>query len=193
MFCMQGRYDNSKRGSGFTVHRDQPDTEHCVCGCGRKLEHKQQKQFRFRDQGWIHHACYAWFNRRGLLPANTCRNCGTELDRRQARLCDDCGSYSGPHSDRAQRRRYHFTRTYGIKASEAERIFAEQGGKCAICYAGITLFDGDSRDTAYFDHCHTNKRNRAFLCQPCNSGLGDFRDDPELLERAAAYLRLHQG
>ena len=189
---MPPTYDNSKRGSGFDIQRDKPDTEHCACGCGRTLDVPKGKKFRFRDQGWIHFACYAWFRRHGGIPINTCRRCGTELHRRQARLCVDCGSYSGPNATREQRRHYHFVRTYGITGSEAQRIFDEQGGRCAICNDRIQLFDGHKRDTGYFDHCHESGRNRAFLCQFCNSGIGNFRDDIERLERAIMYLREYQ-
>lgn len=39
------------------------------------------------------------------------------------------------------------------------------------------------------DHCHTSLDIRGILCHPCNMGLGHFKDDPEILQRAAKYLR----
>lgn len=38
------------------------------------------------------------------------------------------------------------------------------------------------------DHCHKSKQIRGLVCHRCNVGLGYFRDDPELLRAAAAYL-----
>jgi hypothetical protein len=32
---------------------------------------------------------------------------------------------------------------------------------------------------------------RALLCNDCNIGIGKMKDDPALLEKAAAYLRAH--
>jgi len=41
------------------------------------------------------------------------------------------------------------------------------------------------------DHCHRTGISREWLCRKCNTGLGMFRDNPAILERAIAYLRRH--
>lgn len=38
------------------------------------------------------------------------------------------------------------------------------------------------------DHDHKTGKFRGWLCSSCNQGLGRFKDNPELLTRAATYL-----
>ena len=39
------------------------------------------------------------------------------------------------------------------------------------------------------DHDHVTGTYRGKLCNACNIGLGMFQDDPQVLERALAYLK----
>jgi hypothetical protein len=63
-------------------------------------------------------------------------------------------------------------------------LLESQNGVCATCGAGLKKYGG----AAHLDHCHKTKVVRGWLCQPCNMGLGCFKDDPSLLRKAAEYL-----
>lgn len=77
---------------------------------------------------------------------------------------------------------------YGLTPADYARMLEEQGGVCAIC-GGEPQTNGKARFNV--DHCHATGRVRSLLCFPCNSGIGRFKDDPELLRKAIAYLERH--
>ena len=79
-------------------------------------------------------------------------------------------------------------RVYGISLEEFESLFHQQGGKCGICLSQLTLGKG-----AHLDHDHVSGKIRAVLCSTCNTGLGQFKDNPVLLQAAVAYLVNHKG
>lgn len=62
-------------------------------------------------------------------------------------------------------------------------MLAAQGGLCAVCQEALAV---------HVDHDHATGAVRDLLCFNCNGGLGQFRDDPELLRAAAAYVERHR-
>jgi len=71
-------------------------------------------------------------------------------------------------------------RAYGITLDDFDAMVAEQGGRCAIC--------GVDPPRLSVDHDHATGQVRGLLCDSCNNGLGRFRDNPDSLMAAAAYL-----
>lgn len=68
------------------------------------------------------------------------------------------------------------------------RVFATNG-KCAICE------EPESKERwrcLAVDHCHNTGKIRQLLCWKCNSGLGLFNDDKQLLTNAIKYLTKHE-
>ncbi|MGW2636881.1 endonuclease VII domain-containing protein [Streptomyces sp. NPDC001348] len=180
---------------------DEPNSKHCA-GCKRDLPPAAFA----RDK-----------NRRdGLQPR--CRECVAEYSaahyrrRREAmgkpvrekvevpaghKLCRTCGEVK-PHSDWhrnatasdglstrckacrvAQGRQGHLKRQYGLTEAERDELIAAQGGVCCICLAA---------PPAHVDHCHETGRVRGVLCFSCNAALGQFKDQPDAIRRAAAYV-----
>lgn len=90
--------------------------------------------------------------------------------------------------DRAANLRRH----YGITVAEYDALLAAQGGKCAVCRSPDPR--GRKGATRYFfvDHCHVTGAVRGLLCMPCNAGIGNLGDDPEVVGAALAYLLAHK-
>ena len=76
---------------------------------------------------------------------------------------------------------------YGTSPEALQLMMITQAGRCLLCG------NSPKRKQLAVDHDHGTGAVRGLLCHPCNGGLGQFRDDPDLLERAAAYLRGHQA
>lgn len=79
-------------------------------------------------------------------------------------------------------------KAYGLTLDEFERMKTAQSGLCAICQQPPSRIRLDRIGELAVDHDHKTGKVRGLLCHYCNSGLGQFRDSPELLTRAIAYL-----
>lgn len=71
---------------------------------------------------------------------------------------------------------------YGLTHDELKALY-EQNAVCGVCGT-----DDWGRYGPVVDHDHVTGRIRGILCGTCNTGLGLFRDDPERLRKAIAYL-----
>jgi hypothetical protein len=69
---------------------------------------------------------------------------------------------------------------YGITKEEHLELISKQNNCCKICQEPKKL---------YVDHCHETKQVRGLLCHNCNTALGHLKDSPELLNKAAEYLK----
>ena len=72
----------------------------------------------------------------------------------------------------------------GWTNEEYTAAFTKQGGCCALC----GNHQSELPKGLAADHCHDTGAKRALLCHLCNRGLGFFKDDPELMRRAATYI-----
>ncbi len=88
---------------------------------------------------------------------------------------------------REKTRDYMYRRNYGIGLEEVNEILEKQNHQCAIC-GHSEPHERFVAATLVVDHCHENNKVRGLLCRDCNMGLGHFKDDSELLQKAANYL-----
>lgn len=78
-------------------------------------------------------------------------------------------------------------KNYGITLGEWEELFKQQNNCCAIC--GTDQMRGKNWHT---DHDHETGKVRAILCGWCNTALGKFQEDPDLMFSAAIYTLIHR-
>jgi len=121
-----------------------------------------------------------------------CRKCGVDKDKSE---------YYKKHLDckpcvLAQRRKHYaenkdlyrekeLKKNYNLSLAEYEDMYEEQEGCCAIC----GTFVCSSGKLLSVDHDHTTGQVRGLLCLNCNTAIGKFNDNQDLLYRAADYIR----
>lgn len=134
--------------------------------------------------------------RRGK-PARECRTCRNASYRRyrdrnkdvvtaRQRESNDKRAEEGYFQQRYQDAGYWsaIRRKYGVTREWYEATLAAQGGVCAVCGKDP---EKSARRFAV-DHDHASGEPRGVICKDCNNGLGHFRDNPDILMSAAAYL-----
>lgn len=80
-------------------------------------------------------------------------------------------------------------REFGITLQQYNEMLLVQNGTCAICFNGP---DAKNKMLAV-DHDHKTGKIRSLLCRGCNVGIGNLKDDPKLLIKAAQYLLNHNS
>ncbi len=86
---------------------------------------------------------------------------------------------------------------YKLTVERYREILSAQGGKCAICGIDSPTDVRTSRFHVDHDHaCCPSDRTcgncvRGLLCHACNTALGNFKDDPDVLLSAFNYLIRH--
>lgn len=109
-----------------------------------------------------------------------CKMCATSKARAfYHEKCSSSREYKKTQSDRYKKKKFNLT------GEEYDSLLKSQG-TCAIC--GVALTGGSQ---SHLDHCHSTGKIRAFLCTNCNRGLGHFKDNTDILQKAINYINGH--
>ncbi|MEV5829697.1 endonuclease VII domain-containing protein [Spirillospora sp. NPDC052242] len=73
----------------------------------------------------------------------------------------------------------HLYRRYKMTESDVDWLLKRQVGLCGVC---------SDRPGEHIDHDHNSGAVRGIACTGCNTGMGQFGDDPTSLRRAADYV-----
>ena len=105
-------------------------------------------------------------------------------------LCQECRrayinqrTQNEPEHVKQHRRFSAKARRYGMSPEDHARMEQEQGGRCLICATIPTNKHG-----LVVDHDHATGAIRGLLCSDCNRGLGGFKDNEVVLQRAINYI-----
>lgn len=134
-----------------------------------------------------------------------CKKCGCEKPEDEFRpmartgknknyrrtFCRSCDREYERVERRDYRKNWQLQKTYGITLDEYHEMFNAQGGVCAICRKPEADSTNGLVHMLAVDHDHENGNVRALLCKKCNTALGLFAHDLNLLRRAFEYLELY--
>ena len=125
----------------------------------------------------------------------SCDYCGktfTQNHPHQKFCSRSCSQMNWHYSENGQDKR--FWTSYRLRYKTVDAILKTQENACAICKAS---FDGARKSAVHVDHDHSccpkvptcGNCNRGLICGNCNTMLGMAKDDSQILEKAAEYLR----
>lgn len=85
-----------------------------------------------------------------------------------------------PHKTRSR----YLQRNYKLTLEQFELLKDVQQGKCGICLKEVKRL--------VVDHNHKTGVVRGLLCISCNAGIGQLKDDVEIMFKAIAYLQRYE-
>ena len=108
-------------------------------------------------------------------------------------VCKECGTkqrlekYHNEGGKEQQKKRAFraLMLSYGISEEIYEQERIKQDYKCLLCGAAE---QDQHHGRLYVDHCHETGKYRGLLCNQCNLGLGGFRDNVNVLQKAIEYV-----
>jgi hypothetical protein len=86
-------------------------------------------------------------------------------------------------------------RTFNLALTDYNKMLAEQNNVCAICGKDEVVCFRKSNKTMSLavDHDHKTGKIRGLLCKKCNTAIGMFYDNIDLLTSAIKYLEKHNA
>lgn len=125
-----------------------------------------------------------WAAMNSLFQSKECERCSKIFapTRGNQRFCSPCR----PASRSEKSREWMLSSKFGITQEDYDKMWIEQGGKCAICGGDGNDFQGIIRLAV--DHNHTTGNVRALLCLHCNTRLGWLEPN---FEAVMQYLKQH--
>lgn len=146
--------------------------------------------------------------RRELMATRTCSRCrqekpSEEFPGTRTTYCKACWAAKAREERAAGKRkdsqyaRISTLRRYGLTLAQFDALLDAQDHRCAVC-----LTDTPGGQGWHVDHDHTccsTRKNscgrcvRGLLCTRCNIGIGNFRDDPAIIQAAIDYITAYRA
>lgn len=124
--------------------------------------------------------------KRKISEKEICRICKHEKSSDEFHV--DNRNASGLHRTCKSCRSEHRKARY-LRDEEYDALLIAQNNSCAIC--GIHI--AELKTNLVVDHDYQTMKVRGLLCNNCNSGIGFFKENQEILAMAIEYLIKHEA
>jgi len=105
-------------------------------------------------------------------------------ERNKERLKATRKEYTQSPRGKEVRRKAHIKFLYDVSPEQYQELLVKQNYVCALCLKPEAIVG----NVLCIDHNHVTGKVRGLLCRMCNSALGKFKDDKDILKRAVEYL-----
>ncbi len=119
-----------------------------------------------------------------------CKICDKKrYDGRCARIRENPVAYE---EHRRKMREKRLMADFGMEEKDFQNMLSAQGGLCAVCNRPEKRMNRRGVRRLCVDHDHATGKVRALLCCDCNSAIGLFEENTDLLHAAIAYLQKYR-
>ena len=120
------------------------------------------------------------------LKLNKVVSCGCSYKRNGKYKKKHYKTYDQTQVGKDYRRNLNLQFKYGLTIEQFQEMKIAQDNKCAICKS-------TPNKELVVDHDHLSGEVRQLLCYKCNTGLGLFNENPDLLIEVIKYIERHKN
>lgn len=158
--------------------------------CVNKYTREYYKNYKFNETNLINKQCFTckkiksvenFYKRKNKIGINSnCKKCDSKYKKELIK--------NNPIKRKHQSKK-DALKIYNLTIEKFLLLVKKQNNKCAICSNGETNKHKNGLiKNLSVDHCHKTGKIRGLLCGNCNRGLGMFKDEIYLLQKAKEYL-----
>ena len=127
-----------------------------------------------------------------------CIDCNTEITGQYSKRCRPCNSkfkFPDRLNQRKRKRFWLIKKKYNITEEQYNTLLNYNNKQCYICNRDLEepkSQQGQGQSSICIDHCHKTNTIRGILCKACNTAIGLFNDDINILKSAIGYLSKYE-
>lgn len=100
----------------------------------------------------------------------------------KSKNCIECAKNRKRGKYTIKKKEWWLKNIYGLTQFDYDLLLKKQNYECALCNIKLEI-----NKSTHIDHCHETNKIRGILCHSCNVGIGHFKHNSKVLQKAALY------